>query len=120
MATDFLWLAVLAVVLLNASCTLVGNSTRGREHPNDPIMSFDEVVHQAPFQAKVEMIDIYYPWRSTAVDIYLIRADDGSRFCLQRSWARRQDVQFAHSLREGQSYVFPQVLLDFRQSNQKR
>lgn len=71
------------------------------------------------FEATVELIDVYYPRAfRKAADIYLRKAD-GYRLCAESYRPAEEDVQFVRSLKEEQSYVFPQVLLEYRQSRQQ-
>lgn len=112
--------ALAGVALATTSCVT------GRAYA---IVSFEELAHRTPFKATVEEVlvmtdshDDRWPYSDSwlVVSIYLRKADGGYRLCAVHSPATDEDARFAHSLRKGQSYVFPQVLTDYYQQREQR
>jgi hypothetical protein len=110
MQTRFLAMGLMAiiVVLFNTSCVT--------EREFRPV-TVEEVIKMRPFKVTLEKIDIFHPFIfRTEVDLAMSQ-DGGNRFSMNFFPANKSIVNFAHSLHEGQSYIFPQVLADYM-SNQ--
>jgi hypothetical protein len=101
-------LLAIIIALLNLSCITVRNY--------QPV-SLVEVLKMPPFKATVETIEIDHPFIfMDQVQLWLRKADGGHRLYLQFAPANKFDMDFAHTLHEGQSYIFPQVIVDFYNS----
>jgi hypothetical protein len=92
------------IALFNTSCVV--------ERTFRPVTT-EELLKMPSFIATVEKIDISHPFIfRTEVDLDL-KQDSGYEFSLNFAPANKLVVDFAHSLCEGQSYIFPQVLTDY-------
>jgi hypothetical protein len=97
-------ITIAAIALASGSCVTVHT---GKD------VTFELLAKMPPFKATVEHVEIIHSFIfKTEVGIWL-KVDGGSRLYLDCYPANSFVVDFARSLHEGQSYLFPQVLDDY-------
>jgi hypothetical protein len=97
---------ILMVGMLSSSCQRATNV----EYET---ISLDDLRSMAPFDAEVEVIDITETVASGTLVLIGFRNVDGKRIAVSEFPADSALVEFAESLREGDTYRLPRTLLKF-------
>jgi len=105
----------LVVVMVGLFCT---SCVSVRSHPQ---VAPKETCTMPPFDATVEHVFISHPFFvQTEISIILRKAQGGNRISLHYYPATKYGIDFAHFLKVGQRYSFPQVWLDFDNINSQQ
>src|SRR5579883_1055806 len=88
-------------------------------HEKRPAVSFNEIEKRAPFTAKV---DVLYLGQVANTNLQMkdfvvigVQSQNGERFCIgDPNLDSNLMPGFARTLKAGQSYEFPKVLLDYK------
>ena len=97
----------MAIVLMSVVLTTAGGVGCKK---TVPAISFSRLRALPPFQASVQKIEISdFREKGIVVAIVLSKAD-GSKIHVMQVNASTQDVAFAKSLTQGQSYAFPSAM----------
>jgi len=89
-----------------------------RPHPQ---VTPEEMCKMPPFDATVENVYISHPvFLHTEISIILRKAEGGYRMSYHIFPATQYGIDFAHFLKVGQRYSFPQVWLDFDDINSQQ
>jgi len=110
-------LAITGISLTGVSCACNGGRkpfvSAGRT------IDFQKILKMAPFAATVESVEFDHPFfkSGTSVSVSLKKPDTCMRLVLDSYPSDPTIIGFAHSLHEGQSYIFPQVYVDYVNSH---
>ena len=105
----------LVVVMVGLFCTSCISIRR------QPQVTPEEAYKMIPFDATVENVYISHPFFvQTEISIILRKAEGGYRMSLHYFPATKYQINFAHFLKVGQRYSFPQVWLDFDHINSQQ
>jgi hypothetical protein len=82
-------------------------------------IALDKFVAMEPFKATVEAMAIQdYGTNGVDKEVAIgLKKEDGTRVDLHQAPASKQLIGFAHSLKTGHAYTFPQTFLDYTKSN---
>ena len=130
--SDPCWLVDVTLNTKNGSSEYVGNKTYTIFIKNDQVIgscaihygpfisfgrdvSFEKLLEMSPFNATVEVIIFDHPFfmHDTSVEIHLKKPDAAMRLILQSYPANQTIIGFAHSLQEGKGYTFPEVFVEY-------
>ena len=110
--------------LVALACILAAPFTHAAEKPAGPAPADAKksVEIVPPSYETVQQIKAMPPCKATVEEHHscysIFRTDDGKQFSIGSPAAKREVVQFLQTLKDGQTYKFPSVFLDY-QKNKK-